>query len=229
MKPKVAELNRRLAESEKKLTRARKMEALGLMAGGVAHDLNNILSSIVGYPELLLMDDNLTREQEIAIEAIRDSGLRASAVIEDLLTVTRGVASVMEPLNLNSIIKEYLLSPEHQQIVQYSPLVAIETDLSPDLFNLKGSTVHIAKTLLNLVVNAVEAVLDKKDGKVIIKTKNRYLDRALKGYNDVRIGEYVLLTVSDNGGGISDQDRERIFEPFYAKKDHGKKRNRVSD
>ena len=78
---KLAALNKKLAESEKKLAKARKMEALGLLAGGVAHDLNNILSGIVSYPELMLLDDNLSSEYRTVLETIKDAGDRAAAVV----------------------------------------------------------------------------------------------------------------------------------------------------
>ena len=110
-----------LWESEKKLTRYKKMESLGLLAGGVAHDLNNILSGIVGYPELLLL--SLPEESEFRkpIEAIQKSGQRAAAVVDDLLTIARGVATTKEPLNINDLIREYLISPELGKLKQSYP------------------------------------------------------------------------------------------------------------
>jgi two-component system cell cycle sensor histidine kinase/response regulator CckA len=219
---KLTQLNQRLMESEKKLARARKMEALGLLAGGVAHDLNNILSGIVSYPELLLAEEELRPEQRNAIKTIRDSGLRAAAIVDDLLTVARGVASPKEILNINGIVREYLASPEHLRLLRIHDKVRIETDLKAGLLNIKCSRIHISKALMNLVSNAVEASDKHPSGRVIIRTKNTYIDRPLKGYSDVEIGEYVLLAVSDTGGGISEQDVERVFEPFYARKAMGR-------
>ena len=109
----------RLRESEEKLTRARKMESLGLLAGGVAHDLNNVLSGIVSYPELLLSDlpeDSNFREP---LNTIHRSGTRAAAIVQDLLTIARGVATAKESLSLNDIIKEYITSPEFKKLRQY--------------------------------------------------------------------------------------------------------------
>ncbi|HOW55403.1 MAG TPA: response regulator [Syntrophorhabdaceae bacterium] len=218
----VAELNRRLAESEQKLAHARKMEAVGLLAGGVAHDLNNILTGIASYPELLLMDEQLLPEHRDALETIRDAGFRAAAVVGDLLTVARGAASPREPVNLNSIIDEYLFSHEHQRSLQVYRNAEIRTDLAEDLFNIEGSHVHISKALMNLVYNAVEAVRHTPEGLVQVRTDNRYVDRPLGGYSDIRIGEYAVLSVSDNGDGISSEDLERIFEPFYTRKTMGR-------
>ena len=95
-------------------------------------------------------------------------------------------------------------------------MVDYKTDLDPGLLCVSGSQVHIRKAVMNLVSNASEAIED--GGRVAIMTGNRYIDRPLKGYDDVKIGEYVVLSISDDGSGISDDDLERIFEPFYTKK-----------
>jgi len=219
---KLATLNRKLVESEKKLARARKMEAVGLLAGGVAHDLNNILSGIVSYPELLLMEEDLPPAYREAIETIRESGLRAAAVVEDLLTVARGAASSREILNLNRIVRQSLISPEYQSLMLSYPTATVRCDLDSDLLNIRASEVHVGKALINLVANAAEAVCDRTEGAIVISTENRYVDRPLRGYDEVRVGEFAVLRVSDNGRGISDQDLERIFEPFYARKAMGR-------
>ena len=213
------------AEEEKKrledqLQKAQKMEAMGLMAGGIAHDLNNILSGIVSYPELLLMDLPEDSPMWKPIKTIQESGMRAADVVEDLLTIARGVASGKEALNLNTLIEEYLNSAEHHKLERIHPLSTFKTDPGPELFNITGSASHVKKVLMNLIVNASEAIEGK--GTVTVSTMNRYLDEPLKGYEDVRIGEYVLLSVSDDGSGISPQDLDKIFEPFYSKKVMGR-------
>jgi len=209
-----------LRESEEKVARSKKMESLGLLAGGVAHDLNNILSGIVGYPELLLLDLPQNSKLREPIEIIQDSGHRAVAIVQDLLTIARGVAITKEPLNLNELVSDYLYSPEFNKLEQFHPTVTVKTDLDTDLLNINGSHVHIRKVVMNLVSNATEAAAG--GGHVTISTVNRYIDRPLRGYDDVNIGEYVVLTVSDDGSGISSDDLERIFEPFYTKKFMGR-------
>jgi two-component system cell cycle sensor histidine kinase/response regulator CckA len=213
------------AEAEKqslqaKLQRSQKMESLGLLAGGVAHDLNNVLSGIISYPELLLFDLPEDSKLRKPIETMQDSGLRAAAIVQDLLTVARGVATTKEPLNLNSLVTHYLHSPEFNKLKHFHPTVRIETNLDSDLFNIYGSHVHIRKAVMNLVSNASEAI--EGSGKVTISTVNRYVDKPLKGYDNVTIGEYAVLSVSDDGSGISSADLERIFEPFYTKKVMGR-------
>ena len=209
-----------LRESEEKLARSEKMEAMGLMAGGVAHDLNNILSGVVSLPELLLM--NLPEDSPIRkpIKTIQESGMRAADVVEDLMTIARGVASSKEPLNLNTMVEEYLKSAEHFKLERTHSFVSFKTELDPTLLNMSGSPTHIKKILMNLVANASEAI--EGSGTVTISTLSQYLDMPLKGYEDVRTGEYAVVTVSDDGSGISPGDLERIFEPFYTKKVMGR-------
>ena len=213
------------AEEEKiklqdQLHRAQRMESLGLMAGGIAHDLNNILSGIVSYPELLLMDIPTDSPMRKPMETIKESGMRAVDVVADLLTIARGVATGKEPLNLNTIVAEYLGSAEHQKLERTRAFIDFKAELNPDLLNLIGSSTHINKTLMNLVMNASEAI--EGAGTVTISTMNRYLDEPLKGYEAVRIGEYAVLSVSDDGSGISAENLEKIFEPFYTKKVMGR-------
>ncbi len=211
---------KRLRESEEKLARSKKMESLGLLAGGVAHDLNNVLSGIVSYPELLLLDLPQNSTLRKPIQTILESGNRAVAIVQDLLTIARGVASPKEPLNLNTIIKEYLKSPEFINFKQYYPDIRVRTDLDTELLNINGSPIHLRKIIMNLVSNASEAIENK--GIIKISTCNRYLDRPLRGYEDVNEGEYTILSVSDNGPGIPDAFIERIFEPFFTKKHIGR-------
>lgn len=209
-----------LRESEEKLTRSKKMESLGLLAGGVAHDLNNILSGIVSYPELLLLDLPEGSRLIKPIETIRQSGVRAAAIVQDLLTVARGVAITREPINLNDIMRDYLDSPEFKKTAQFHPQVSISSDLDPNLLNINCSQVHVRKAIMNLVSNAAEAIYG--NGRVTMVTANCYVDRPLSGYDTVRTGEYALLSVTDTGPGISPGDLERIFEPFYTKKVMGR-------
>ena len=219
---KLADLNKKLVESEKQLAKARKMEALGLLAGGVAHDLNNILSGLVGYPQLMLMDDDLEEDHREMLETIDDAGHRAAAVVADLLTVARGVASPRKVLNLNDVIKSHFRSPEHLELMRENPQVKFTPRLDSELLNIKASQVHVRKVLMNLLSNAADAVRGSDSGVVVVATGSLYIDQPLKGYEDVQVGEYSLLKIADNGGGINQEDLERIFEPFYTRKVMGR-------
>jgi PAS domain S-box-containing protein len=205
---------------EERLNRAEKMEALGTLAGGVAHDLNNVLGVVVGYAELLLMNADKSSPIRPQLVSIMNGGQRAAAIVDDLLTLARRGVSGREVLNLNKIIADCRQSPEFEKLSSYHSPVKIRTDLEPDLLNISGSSVHLGKTLFNLVSNASEAM--PKGGGVTIKTANQYLDKPIHGYDEVRTGDYVVLSVSDTGEGIHEADLKRIFEPFYTKKEMGR-------
>lgn len=211
---------RLVRESQEIKARYRKMESLGLLAGGVAHDLNNILSGIVSYPDLLLTDLPPESNLRKPIQTMKESGERAAAMVQDLLTVARGVASPMSAVNLNAVIRDYMNSPEFEKLRQVHAAFEIETRLDGNLLNVHGSQVHIRKALMNLVVNAAEAI--KVAGTITVSTANRYVDQPFRGYDDFKEGEYAVLSVADNGSGICAEDLERIFEPFYTRKVMGR-------
>jgi signal transduction histidine kinase len=218
-------VDRKRAEKDQRqleiqLRKSQKMEAIGTLAGGVAHDLNNILSGIVSYPELLLMDVPQESPLRQPLLTIQESGLKAAAIVQDLLTLARRGVSVTEVTNLNQLIEQYLKSPENHKILEYHPGVKVETCLQPKIFNILGSPVHLSKTIMNLVSNAAEAM--PSGGAIHITTENQYIDRPIKGYDTVEEGDYVKLSVSDNGVGISPEVIDRIFEPFYTKKTMGR-------
>ena len=202
------------------LQRAQKMEAIGTLAGGVAHDLNNVLSGIVSYPELLLMQ--LPQESPLRkpLSIIRKSGEMAAAIVDDLLTLARRGVVTKQIIHLNDVLMKYLKSPAVEALKSYHATLRIETRIARDLFKMEGSSVHLTKTIMNLVSNAAEAMPD--GGTVLITTENRYVDSPILGYEHVEEGDYVVLSVSDTGTGIPLKDRHRIFEPFYTKKVMGK-------
>ena len=206
---------------EERLVRLEKMEAIGRLAGGVAHDLNNILSAIVSYPDLLLM--NLPKDSPLrkSIITMQQSGQKANAIVHDLLTLARrGVAS-NEIINLNDIIKDYFKSPEFEKLIKFHPGIRIKKNLDKELFNIKGSPIHITKTVMNLISNAAEAM--PKGGNIFMSTQNRYIDKPIKGYDqDIPEGDYINLRIIDEGIGISPGDLTKIFEPFYTKKVMGR-------
>ncbi|MGD9007349.1 MAG: ATP-binding protein [Desulfobacteraceae bacterium] len=209
-----------MQQLEARLHKAQKMEAIGTLAGGVAHDLNNILSGIVSYPDLLLMQ--LPEESDLRnpLELIRGSGQKAATIVEDLLTLARRGVSNHSVLNLNRIIADFLSSPEHNKQRSFFPQVSVSTDLAENVHNIQGSEIHIYKTLMNLLTNAFEAISDS--GTITISTRNQWVDQAHAKRFDAAPGNYCILRVADDGMGIAPEDQDRIFEPFYTKKVMGR-------
>ena len=220
------DLSHRKREEEKKkrleteLKRAQKMEAIGILAGGVAHDLNNVLGGLVSYPDLLLMQISDDSPLKQPILTIQQSGKKAAAIVHDLLTLARRGVPVAEVINLSDVVSDYFKTPEHEKIRSIHSHVRFEIDLEEGLPDIVGSSVHLSKTVMNLLLNAAEAMSDR--GTITISTGRRYVDRPIKGYDTVKEGEYVTLTVSDEGTGISEEDKKRVFEPFYTKKVMGR-------
>jgi len=209
-------------ELQKKLASANKLKALGLMAGSVAHDLNNILSGIVSYPDLLLLQMDKNDRSYGHIKKIQDAGRRAAAVVADLVAIARGNNRVKAVANINKIIEGYLDSLEHRdRLCNYSG-VTVATELAAGVHNICCAEQHLHKLLLNLIGNAMEAVGEQ--GKVSVRTENCRFIHPLQ-YNcwdGCKEGEYIKLTVADDGPGIPEEHLEHIFDPFYSTKVMGK-------
>jgi PAS domain S-box-containing protein len=205
---------------EERLQRAEKMEALGTLAGGVAHDMNNVLGVLTGYAELLQERIPQGDPLKAYADKLMTASEKGAAIIQDLLMLGRRGVTSADVVNINGIVGELFKSPLLDRINLQHPQVRFTTDLSADLLNIKGSVVHLEKTVMNLLANAAEAI--SGEGVVTIRTENRYLDRPVHGYERIREGDYVVLTVSDTGGGISRADIDKIFEPFYTKKKMGR-------
>jgi CheY-like chemotaxis protein len=192
------------------------MEAIGRLAGGVAHDLNNVLSAIVSYPELLLMKLPIDSPMRKPLLTVKQSGQRAAAIVQDLLTLARRGVEVNEVINWNDIIQDYLKSPVFERLKAAYSNIEIKVDLDKHLLNIEGSPVHLTKTLMNLCSNAAEAMPD--GGVITVATCNLYNEKDLAG---IEISNYVVVSVSDTGIGIAKKDLKRIFEPFYTTKSMG--------
>lgn len=196
------------------------MESLGTLAGGVAHDLNNVLGVLIGYSELLMEKIPESSPLRKYLDNIMLFGMRGAAIIQDLLTLSRRGVAVSQVVNLNRIISSFFETPEFENLKTVHSGVIFNTQLEHDLLNIMGSPAHLEKTVMNLLSNAAESVSGA--GKVTIRTENQYLDSPIRGYDEVQEGDYVVLTVSDTGGGIPAKYIEKIFEPFYTKKVMGK-------
>lgn len=204
---------------KEKLIQAERLKALGILAGTVAHDLNNNLSGIATYPEVLMMEKDLDPQIRQGLNIIKASGQKASALVSDLLTISRGSSAQMEIININSIIDRYTAARDFDKIRKACQRVKIEILTEPELLNIKGSYIHIEKTIMNLVLNAAEEVSGNDGGKVLISTANRHIDSSVPGHENIVPGEYVVLSVIDNGPGIDNKNLKKIFNPFFTKKE----------
>jgi len=206
-------LNERLEFSQK-------MEALGMVAGHVAHDLNNMLSAIVCYPDLILSQlppDSPCRHRILTMQR---SGQKAAAIVQDLLTLVRRGVPHREVVNLNELVSQYFASAEFGKLKSFHPGIEFITEQDPDLYNLLGSPVHLNSTVMNLTSNAAEAIPGR--GIVRLTTRNERLDTPLAFPEFVLpAGSYCVLSIQDNGVGIAPSDQPRIFEPFFTKKTMG--------
>ncbi|MFT5699597.1 MAG: two-component system cell cycle sensor histidine kinase/response regulator CckA [Desulforhopalus sp.] len=207
---------------EKKLTNAQRMESIGLMAGSVAHDLNNLLSSMVTLPELLLLDMPENAKYRRDINKIKTAGKQAAAVVSDLLTITRGSTSTQKINNLNTVVDDYKKSAEFSHLSKTYPDITIQIDLSPRVGNSRLSSIQVLKSIINLVRNGTEAI--ESSGAVTIHTSNQHFKSLYNGYETIPPGEYAVLTVADTGVGIAKHHLEHIFKPFYSNKQIGENR-----
>jgi PAS domain S-box-containing protein len=199
------------------LARAQRLETASMVASQVAHDFNNLLAPLIAYPEFIKQELDKDSPAIKYLEDVETSAQQMADINQQLLTLGRRSHYNLEPLNLNRIVE--------QAIKQIQPLpesLTLELDLSPDLMNIKGGDSQIFRAVLNLIINAREAM--NNQGKISIKTENQYIDERRGKFNIVMRGEYVKLTISDTGTGISPDIQTKIFDPFFTTKTTEKKR-----
>ncbi len=208
-------------QNEETLIHLEKMEVIGKLAGGVAHDLNNVLGAIVSYPDIILKKLPKDSPLKRTVLTMQQSGLKAAAIVQDLLTLARRGVLVNTIENMNEIILDYIASPVFEKLKLYHPNVFIETILEKNIPNMKGSFLHLSKTIMNLVSNAAESI--DNEGNITIKTELICLNDDIKGfYSRINKGDYIVLKIIDTGSGITELDLNKIFEPFYTKKKMGR-------
>lgn len=211
-----------LGEQHEQLARSERLESLGLLAGGVAHDLNNILGPLVSMPGVILAelpDDSPVRDE---IEMMGKSAERASVVIRDLLSLARRRVYSLQAVDLNELIRECVVSPAVTQRLDEAPGVNCKMDLDDSSPQVSGSEPHLIQAVLNITINAIEAMAHSAvEGDLTIKTETVNLAVPLEAYEIIPPGEYVMLEVKDEGPGLSTEGVKRIFEPFYTSKEMG--------
>ena len=147
------------------------MQALGQLAGGVAHDLNNVLGVLVGYSEILA--DKIPANDPLRkyITSILNSSLKGASIIEDLLTMARRGVAGTETINLNRVVSDFFDSPVLEKLRDLYPRIHFRKELAEGLGDISGSAIHLEKTAMNLIANAAEAI--SGDGTVTVTTQNR--------------------------------------------------------
>jgi signal transduction histidine kinase/CheY-like chemotaxis protein len=214
--PMALELAHTLRERERleeDLRHSQKMEALGRLAGGVAHDFNNMLSAIQVSVESMLEDANGNSALRPDLETIQQASDRASRLTRQLLTFSRKESFDAKPLNVNVAVHGVV--PMLQRLLGHEIQINVET--SPVLHSVKADAMQLEQVLVNLSVNAWDAMRD--GGKLTIRTRNAELR---EGQNAVLpAGDYVVLEVSDDGKGMDEETRRRVFEPFFTTKAAG--------
>jgi PAS domain S-box-containing protein len=204
-------------ELQSQLMQAQKMEAIGTLAGGIAHDFNNILAAVLGYAELALEAARDSRTTPRELEQIIKSAYRAQELIKQILAFSRKVGPELKPLNLNKVISDTVPLIEHT----IPKMISVELHLDEDLHLINGDANQIEQILLNLTVNASEAM--PGEGRLVIETGNVTLQKKYaNAHLDTAPGDYVLLSVSDTGEGMDKNTLEHIFEPFFTTKEVGK-------
>jgi PAS domain S-box-containing protein len=200
-------------ELSKQLSQAQKMEAVGTLAGGVAHDFNNVLQVALGYSELILADENLPQRYRTDVEKIHESSLRGADLVQRLLTFSRKTDIKPQPINLNHRVRDLRKMLERT----IPKMIEIQLSLSEELATISADPTQVDQILVNLIVNARDAM--PEGGKLLIETNNVVLDTDYARKNLVpKAGQYVALTVTDTGVGMDKEALEHIFEPFYTTK-----------
>ncbi len=202
---------------QQSLQQAQKMEAVGVLAGSVAHDLNNILSGIVSYPDLLLANLSDDSDMRQPLETIQTAGKKAAAIVRDLLALARRGLKVEDVVDLGTIVHDYINSVEWQTLQRNNQNITLTAPQDAKGYLILGSSAHLSNILMNLVTNAVEA-MSNDGGFISVELETVTLTTQPQGFNEWRAGDYVRLTVSDTGSGIPESIQQRIFEPFYSGK-----------
>lgn len=205
-------------ELELQLRQSQKMDAIGQLAGGIAHDFNNLLTIIISYSDLLLLTSKDTSERTMnRIQEIKDAGLRASALTNQLLTFSRRQLLKMEILDLNKIILD--MTRMLSRLIGEN--IELATHLAISLHAIKADLSQMEQIILNLVINARDAM--PTGGQLTIQTKNIQVDSPYAMVDvDLSPGSYIELSVTDNGIGMDRATQTKIFEPFFTTKDVGK-------
>ncbi len=200
---------------ESQLLRTQRLESLGTLASGIAHDLNNVLTPILAVAQLLpLKLPTLTEQNQRLLKILEDSSRRGADMVKQILTFARGLEGDFAPLQLGDLLAELRTTIDST----FPKSIAIAFDIAkPDLWLVSANATHLYQVFLNLCVNARDAM--PNGGTLRIAAENRIIDQTYVRMNlDAKVGAYVVVTIGDTGTGISPEHLDRIFEPFFTTK-----------
>ncbi len=211
---------------QERIATTKRMEALSVLAGGVAHDLNNALGPLVILPDVILdqlallpIDEATAAELKSDVESIKTASLRAAQTIKDLLALGRQGRLAKTDLDVNRLVRSCLGDGPWNSDGDGKTGVALRTDLANEPLTIRGAESQLARAIANLVRNAFEAI--DGHGQVTARTSHAQITDPISGFETIPPGGYVLLTIADTGCGIPEQDLHRVFEPFFSKKRAG--------
>ena len=202
---------------ETQFLRAQRMEGLGLLAGGIAHDLNNALTPVQVAVELLCMEQLDPGDRKRFLQMVAEGTQRAAEMVRQILTFSRGVGDKRTSLQLQRLINDL----RRVGLDTFPKSIRVHTQLPDGLWQVTGDSTQLSQALLNLCLNARDAM--PKGGDLILKAENVQLDEQYAAMHaNAQPGAYVALSVTDTGQGMSDEIMKRIFEPFFTTKEIGK-------
>ncbi len=199
------------------LQQAQKMEAVGRLAGGIAHDFNNILTAVTGYAQILMMDSTLSHKHRAYIEELSKSAARATSLTQQLLAFSRKQVLQPKVLNMNALVTD--ITKILKRLIGED--IDLSLKLEQDLDSVKVDRGQIEQVIMNIAVNARDAM--PNGGKLIIETKNiHFEDIFCAEHCEINPGNYILLSISDNGCGMDEETIKHIYDPFFTTKETGK-------
>jgi len=202
--------------TEEHLLRAQRMESIGTLAGGIAHDLNNILAPMLMSVEMLQLSDS-GKDSKRWLDVIKENSERGADLVKQVLTFARGMEGERIPVQLKHIIKDLI-----KVLKETLPKsITVKFDIEPDLSIVLADPTQLHQVLMNLCINSRDAM--PAGGVLTITAKDIFLDENYARMNiEARPGSYVLLTVADTGSGMTQETVKRIFDPFFTTKEIGK-------
>ncbi len=207
----------RITELEEQLRQSQKMEAVGRLAGGIAHDFNNLLTAIIGYSEMLMMNNLLAESTFQSVDEINRAAHRAAALTQQLLAYSRKHTTTTRILNLNKLVNN--LDKMLRRVIGEN--IEFFTVLEIDIARVNADPGQIEQVIMNLAVNARDSM--PKGGKLTFETSNVYFDKDYcEKYPEVTPGPYVMLSVKDTGQGMDKETAKHILEPFFTAKKEGR-------